>query len=131
MRKNAEEGAGDAGSNYYVEPCLMNLDRTVNISVSQTLVSVVQPCLTHCNPCTAAHQALCQWTSPGKNTGVDCHSLLQRIFPGPGIEPRSPALQVDSLLTQPPGKPMDVPWVGQLYIPNKLFLVEVYKEAFN
>ena len=24
---------------------------------------------------------LCLWDSPGKNTGVDCHSLLQRIFP--------------------------------------------------
>ena len=23
---------------------------------------------------------LCAWDSPGKNTGVDCHSLLQRIF---------------------------------------------------
>ena len=23
---------------------------------------------------------LCLWDSPGKNTGVDCHSLLQRIF---------------------------------------------------
>ena len=23
---------------------------------------------------------LCPWDSPGKNTGVDCHSLLQRIF---------------------------------------------------
>ena len=24
---------------------------------------------------------LCPWHSPGKNTGVGCHSLLQRIFP--------------------------------------------------
>ena len=31
-------------------------------------------------PRTAAHQALRPWDSPGKNTGVDCHSLLQRIF---------------------------------------------------
>ena len=23
---------------------------------------------------------LCPWNSPSKNTGVDCHSLLQRIF---------------------------------------------------
>ena len=23
---------------------------------------------------------LCPWYSPGKNAGVDCHSLLQRIF---------------------------------------------------
>ena len=25
----------------------------------------------------AAHQASCPWDSPGKNTGVGCHSLLQ------------------------------------------------------
>ena len=24
---------------------------------------------------------LCPWNSPGKNTGMDCHSLLQRNFP--------------------------------------------------
>ena len=82
--------------------------------------------------------------SPGKNTGVGCHALLQGIFPtqglnpglphcrqilyhlshqgsprilegvvlhspgdlpNPGIEPGSPALQVDSLPAQLPGKP--------------------------
>ena len=26
------------------------------------------------------HRLLCPWDSPGKNTGVDCCSLLQRIF---------------------------------------------------
>ena len=26
----------------------------------------------------------CPWNSPGKNTGVDCHSLLQGIFPTQG-----------------------------------------------
>ena len=36
--------------------------------------------------------------SPGQNTGMGNLSLLQRIFPtNPGIEPRSPALQADSL----------------------------------
>ena len=29
-------------------------------------------------------------------------------LPGPEIEPRSPALQADSLLSEPPGKPDDV-----------------------
>ena len=38
---------------------------------------------------------LCPWTSPGKNTGVGSHSLLQGIFPG--IKPQSPALQASSL----------------------------------
>ena len=27
---------------------------------------------------------LCQWNSPSKNIGVDCHSLLQGIFPSQG-----------------------------------------------
>ena len=27
---------------------------------------------------------LCPWTSPGKNTGVGCHFLLQGIFPTQG-----------------------------------------------
>ena len=43
--------------------------------------------------------------SPGKNTGVGSHALLQGIFPTPGIKPRSPTLQVDSLPSEPPGKP--------------------------
>ena len=30
---------------------------------------------------TAATGVLCPWDSPGKNTGVGCHSLLQGIFP--------------------------------------------------
>ena len=37
------------------------------------------------------------WNSPGQNTGLDGLSLLQGDLPNPGIEPRSPALQVDSL----------------------------------
>ena len=45
---------------------------------------------------------LCPWDSPDKNTGVGCHALL-RDLPKPGVEPRSPTLQVNSLLTEPPG----------------------------
>ena len=44
------------------------------------------------------------WNSPGKNTGVGCHSLLQGNLPNPAFEPPSPALQADSSLSQPPGK---------------------------
>ena len=47
--------------------------------------------------------------SPGKNTGVGCHALLQGIFPTQGSNSRlimSPALQVDSLPLVPPGKPL-------------------------
>ena len=44
--------------------------------------------------------------SPGKNTGLGCHALLQGIF-HPGIKPRFPTLQMDSLLPEPPKKPMN------------------------
>jgi len=45
---------------------------------------------------------LCPWDSPGKNTGVGCHVLLQRIFPTQGS---SPHWQVGSLPLMPPGTP--------------------------
>ena len=36
-----------------------------------------------CDPmnCMQPIRLLCPWDSPGKNTEVDCHFLLQRIFP--------------------------------------------------
>ena len=47
---------------------------------------------------------LCPWNSPGKKTGVGCHSLLQGNLPNPGIEPRSSALQAGYLPSDLPGK---------------------------
>ena len=39
-------------------------------------------------PWTVAYQAsLCPWDFPGNSTGVDCHFLLQRIFPTQGSNP--------------------------------------------
>ena len=40
-------------------------------------VLLAQSCLTHCD---LMDCSLCLWDSPGRNTGVGCHSLLQRIF---------------------------------------------------
>ena len=54
---------------------------------------------------TAACQALCPWNSLGKKTsGSPIPSLGD--LPDPGIEPRSPALQADSLPLEPSGKPI-------------------------
>ena len=50
----------------------------------------LKSCLTLCNP-----MDLCPWDSPGKNTGVSCHALLQGIFLAQGSNPgllTSPAL---------------------------------------
>ena len=75
--------------------------------------SVAKSCLILCNPrdCKPT-RLLCAWDFPGKNTGVRCHFLLQGIFLTQGSNlgllhsGGSPALQADSLSTEPPGKPM-------------------------
>ena len=65
--------------------------------------------------------------SPGKNTGGGCHALLQGIFPtqefNPGIKPRSPILQADSLPSGPPGKPKNT-GVGSLCLLQGIFLIQ-------
>ena len=66
-------------------------------------VLVAQSYLTLCDH--MDYSLLCPWKSPGKNTRVGCHFLLQGNLPNPGIEPGSPALQADSLPFEPPGKP--------------------------
>ena len=48
---------------------------------------------------------LCPWNSPGKNTGVGCHFLLQRIFLTQGSNPSLLHWQVDSLLLSHQGSP--------------------------
>ena len=50
------------------------------------------------------HGLYSPWNSPGQNTGAGSLSLLQGIFPKQEIEPRSPALQADSLPAELPGK---------------------------
>ena len=55
--------------------------------------------------------------SLGKNTGVSCHALpLQGTFPG--IKPRSPTLQVDSLPSEPPGSGYPIPSSADLPNPG-------------
>ena len=44
-------------------------------------------------------------------------------LPGPGIEPRSPSLQVDSLLSEPPGKPKNT-GVGSLSLLQWIFPIQ-------
>ena len=38
-------------------------------------------------PLTAAHRLFCPWESPGKNTAVGCHALLQGVFLTQGWNP--------------------------------------------
>ena len=64
-------------------------------------VLVAQLCPTLWEPT----RLLCPWNSPSKNSGVGSHSFLRGNLPNSGIKPRSPALQGNSLPSEPPGKP--------------------------
>ena len=77
--------------------------------VSKDLIPVLccaltQSCPTLCDPMetwgVSCLAPLSFGDSPGKNTEMGCHALLQGNLPNPGIEPRSPALQADSLPTE-------------------------------
>ena len=59
------------------------------ISSESVKVLVSQSCPTLCDPVNwlATRFFFCPWNSPGKNTGVGCHSLLQGIFPTQGLNP--------------------------------------------
>ena len=62
----------------------------------------------HCSLVNYAHKArfpnTTLWNSPGKNTGSRLPFPSLGDLPNPGIECRSPALQADSLPSEPPGK---------------------------
>ena len=61
---------------------------------------------------------LCPWNSPGKNTEMGCHSLLQGIFPTQKIKPGSSTLQANFLLFEPLGKPKKVEGIPKLILPH-------------
>ena len=63
------------------------------------------------------HGLYCPWNSPDQNTGV------QGIFPTQGFKHMSPALQVDSLPAEPPGKPKNT-GVGSLSLLQWIFLTQ-------
>ena len=58
---------------------------------------------------------LCPWNSPCKNTW-EVAIPFSRDLPNPGIEPRPPALQADSLPSELPGKPKITPVVACMRI---------------
>ena len=81
--------------------------------------SVMSHSLQHCGLQTT--RLLCPWDSPGKNTGVGCHFLLEGIFPTRGSYPGLP-LQPDSLLSEPPG-PVQRPGKPGIYLYIHVYIV--------
>ena len=62
-------------------------------------MKVAQSCLTLCDPVNYTVHGILQARIDG------CPFPSPEHLPNPGLEPRSPALQADSLPAEPPGKP--------------------------
>ena len=74
----------------------------INICCCSCLV--IKSCLTLLQPYgLQPFRLLCPWDFPGKNTGMCCHFLLQKIFPT-GIKLTSPAWAGRFFTTEPSGK---------------------------
>ena len=74
----------------FIPHCFAKLDKPSFVhkhSSMGTCVLVAQSCPTLCDPMDCSPPGFCPWNSPGKNTGVDCHPLLQRKFPTQGLNP--------------------------------------------
>ena len=65
---------------------------------------VTKSCPTLATPWTVASQASLSIGFPRQEYWSGLSFLSPRDLPDPGIKPMSPALQVDSLPTEPPGK---------------------------
>ena len=75
-----------------------NLEAKNKVKFMQYLVKVKVLVALSCSTlCNTLDYSFCPWNSPGKNTGVGSHSLLQVIFVIQGWSPDFPS--------EPPGKP--------------------------
>ena len=78
---------------------------------------VAQSCPTLCNLMDCSLSGSCPWDSPGKNTGVGCHALLQGIFLTQGSNPgllhcRWILYCLSHQLPKTPGNSLAVQWLG-------------------
>ena len=103
----------------------------VSLSNNSVTVKVIQSCPTVCNPMEYTVLGILQarileWVPFSRR-----RSLLQETFPSPGdlpnpgIEPRSPKLQADSLPAEPPGKPKDT-GVDSLSLLQQIFSTQEF-----
>ena len=71
-------------------PYLAVLPFIASLATSKVKVKSLSPVWLFATSWTVAYQLLCPWDFPSKNTGVDCHFLLQEIFQTQGLNPGLP-----------------------------------------
>ena len=101
-------------------------DRLVNGGVNGGLVA--KSCPTLATPCTAVRQAPLSMGFPRQESWSGFPFPFPGDLPDPGIEPKSPAFQADSLPSEPAGKPRNT-GVGSLFLLQGIFLTEDSKQG--
>ena len=74
---------------------------------------------------------LCLRDSPGKNTGVGCHFLLQGNLPRPGMEPTTPALAGRFFTTEPPRKSITLNRLVIIIKPPRLPVYQSFSRKYR
>ena len=95
---------------------ILRLSNSKNSSISSVLYLVAQLCPTLCNPMDYSPPgSSVHGDSPGKNTGVGCHALLQGIFPTQGLNSSLPHCRQILYHLSYQGSPRILEWVVYLF----------------
>ena len=97
--------------------------KVLSTSISWGEVQVTQARLTLCNPMDYAVHGILQVKI------LEWIPFPSRDLPNPGLEPRSPALQVDSLLAESQEKPKNT-GLGSLSLFQRIFLSQESNQGF-
>ena len=96
----------DINCSHEIKRCLfLGRKAMTNLAVAAAAAAKsLQSCPTLCDPIDGSHQAPRPWDSPGKNTGVGCHFLLQcmKVKSGSEVAQSYPTL-LDPMDCSPPG----------------------------
>ena len=103
LRSDEHPIPGSQMAVFLLKPHMVGREREHSGISSCVHVLVAQLCLTFCKPMDC--RLLCPWNSPGKNTGVGSHFLLQGNFLTQGSNPRLLHCRQILLPSELPGKP--------------------------
>ena len=106
------------------------IDRRFKVFSNDCAVCLVtQSCLTLFTPWTIPCQAPLSMEVPSQEDWSRLPFPSPGDLPNPGIEPRSPPLQANSLLTKPPRKPKNTE-VGSLTLLQEIFPTQESNQGF-
>ena len=110
---------------HYCTPALRNMPST------RVLCLVAQSYLTVCDPmeCSPPGSSSVHEDSPGNNTGVGCHALLQGIFPTLGSNPDLPRCRQILYRLSHQGSPSTLESQSNLYLSTSVKTSQVFPQS--